>query len=280
MPYKDLLVHLDDGKGCARRIDVAVRLAAQHGAHLTGIFPIVEIPLLHHIREQIPPDLRASMAAEAQALADTALQAFRQAAAAGGVAHDAKVAHALGRTLTSVLSVHARCMDLLVLGQVDPDERPYVAPHRPEEIVLSCGRPVLILPHDGARATLGERVLIGWDGSREAALVISQAMPFLRRASSVHVVSVKPESTASGEGEPSGAEVGVHLARHEVEVEVKSIETDRMPVGDALLAFAEDYGCDLLVMGASARSRLRELVLGGATRTILKDATLPVLMAH
>jgi nucleotide-binding universal stress UspA family protein len=63
MSYRDLLVHLDDSKGCARRIDAAVRLAAQHGAHLTGIYPIVEIPLLHYIREQIPPDLRASMAA-------------------------------------------------------------------------------------------------------------------------------------------------------------------------------------------------------------------------
>lgn len=280
MPYKDLLVHLDDSRGCARRIDAAVRLAAQHGAHLTGIYPIVEIPLLHYIRKQIPPDVRTSMAAEAQTLADRALEAFRQAAQAGGVAHEAKVAHALDATLTSALSIHARCVDLLVLGQVDPDERPYVAHHRPEEIVLSCGRPVLILPHDGARGTLGERILLGWDGSREAALVVSQAMPFLRRASSVHVVSVDPESASSGEGEASGADIGVHLARHEVKLEVRSIETDRMPVGDALLAFAADHGCDLLVMGASARSRLRELVLGGATRTILRRMTLPVLMAH
>jgi nucleotide-binding universal stress UspA family protein len=280
MSYRDLLVHLDDSKGCARRIDAAVRLAAQHGAHLTGIYPIVEIPLLHYIREQIPPDLRASMAAEAQTLAERALEAFRQAAEARGVGHEGKIARALDTTLTSVLSMHARCVDLLVLGQVDPDERLHVAHQRPEEIVLSCGRPVLILPHDGAHATLGERILIGWDGSREAALVVNQAMPVLRRASSVHVVSADPESTAFGEGEASGADIGVHLARHEVKAEVKAIETGRMAVGDALLAFAEDHGCDLLVMGASARSRLRELVLGGATRTILKRMTLPVLMAH
>ncbi len=280
MPYKDLIVHLDDRKSCASRIDAAVRLAARHDAHLTGIYPMLEIPLLHYVREQIPPDVRAGMTKEAQALADRALEAFRQAAAAGGVAQATKVPHALDTTLTSVLSLHARCVDLLVLGQVDPDERPYVAHHRPVEIVLSCGRPVLILPHGGARETLGERILIAWDGSREAALAVSHAVPFLQRASSVHVVSADPESTSTGEGQASGGDIGVHLARHDVEVEVRSIETGRTPVGDALLAFAAEQGCDLLVMGASARSRLRELVLGGATQTVLRRMTLPVLMAN
>jgi nucleotide-binding universal stress UspA family protein len=105
-------------------------------------------------------------------------------------------------------------------------------------------------------------------------------MPILEQAASVLVVSINPKSTPLGHGEVPGADIAVHLARHKVEVEVDSVEMDRMEIGDALLSFATDRGRDLLVMGAYAHARVRELVLGGATRTILKSMTLPVLTAH
>jgi nucleotide-binding universal stress UspA family protein len=109
---------------------------------------------------------------------------------------------------------------------------------------------------------------------------VSDALPLLQRAEAVLVVSVNPKSTPLGHGELPGADIALHLARHNVEVDVQSVETDRMEVGEALLSFAADRGCDLLVMGAYAHSRVRELVLGGATRTILKGMTLPVVMSH
>jgi nucleotide-binding universal stress UspA family protein len=280
MPYKDLLVHLDDSKGCSKRIDAAVRLAAQHGAYLTGVYPIVEIPLLNYIREQIPPDIRASMDAEARALAEAARKNFRKAAERGGVSYGARTDHALDTTLTDVVNMHARYADLVVLGQVNLDEPPYVGHHLPEEVVLASGRPALIVPYDWSLEVLGERVLIAWDASREAARAVSDAMPILEKATSVLVVSINPKSTPLGHGEVPGADIAVHLARHKVKVEVESVEMDRMEIGDALLSFATDRGCDLLVMGAYAHSRMRELMLGGATRTILKSMTLPVLMAH
>jgi len=280
MTYKDLLVHLDDSKACARRVDAAVRLAEQHGAYLTGVYPIVEIPLLNAIRERIPRDLRASMDAEAQRQAEAALKSFREAAERRGVAYEARTDHALDTTLASVLSMHARYADLVVLGQVNPDEPPYVSRHLPEEVVLSSGRPALIVPHDWAPGPLGERVIVAWDASREAARAVSDAMPILEQAASVLVVSINPESTPLGHGEVPGTDIAVHLARHKVEVEVQSVEMDRMEIGDALLSFATDRGRDLLVMGAYAHARVRELMLGGATRTILKSMTLPVLMAH
>jgi nucleotide-binding universal stress UspA family protein len=280
MTYKDLLVHLDDSKVCAKRVDAAVRLAGQHGAYLTGVYPIVEIPLLNYIREQIPRDIQASMDAEAKALAEAAFKSFREAVERGGVAYGARTDHALDTTLASVLSMHARYADLVVLGQVSPDEPPYVGRHLPEEVVLSSGRPALIVPYDWAPGPLGERVLIAWDASREAARAVSDAMPILEQAASVLVVCINSKSTPLGHGKLPGADLALHLARHKVEVKVQSVEMDRMEIGDALLSFATDRGCDLLVMGAYAHSRVRELVLGGATRTILKSMTLPVLMAH
>jgi nucleotide-binding universal stress UspA family protein len=280
MSYKDLVVHLDDTRCCRKRIDAAVRLAGQHGAHLTGVYPIVEIPLLNYIREEIPPNIQASMDAEAKALAEAALKNFREAAERGGVSYEARTDHALGTTLARLVSMHARYADLVVLGQVDPDEPPYVGIDLPEEVVLASGRPVLVVPHDWAPGSLGERVLIAWDASREAARAVSDAMPILEQAESVLVVSINPTSTPLGHGEAPGADIALHLARHGIEVKVQSVETDRMEIGGALLSFATDHGRDLLVMGAYAHSRVRELVLGGATRTILKSTTLLVLMAH
>ena len=280
MAYKDLLVHLDDSRGCAKRIDAAVRLAGQHGAHLTGVYPLVEIPLLNYIREQIPRDIQASLEAEAKAQAETALTGFREAAERGGVAYETRTDHALDTTLANVLSMHARYADLAVLGQVKPEEPPYIGSHLPEEVVLASGRPVLVVPYDWAAGRLGERVLIAWDASREAARAVSDALPILERAESVLVVSVNPRQTPLGHGELPGADIALHLARHEIDVEVQSIEVDQMDVGEALFSFAADGARDLLVMGAYAHSRVRELVLGGATRTVLERMTLPVLMAH
>lgn len=280
MAYKDLLVHLDDSKSCASRIEVAIGLAARHDAHLTGFYPIVEISLLSYIRAEIPRDIRASMDAEAKALAHAALARFRTAAERGGIAYDARTDHALDTTLARVVSMHARYADLVVLGQVDPEEPPYVGSDLPEQVVLASGRPVLVVPHDWAPRWLGERVLIAWDASREAARAVSDALPLLQRAEAVLVASVNPKSTPLGHGELPGADIALHLARHKIEVEVQSVETDRMDIADALLSFASDRGCDLLVMGAYAHSRVRELVLGGTTRTILNSMTLPVLMAH
>ena len=280
MAYKDLLVHLDDSKGCAKRVEAAVRLAGQHGAHLTGVYPIVEIPLLNYIREQIPRDIQARMDAEAKALAEAALKGFREAAERGGVAYETRTDHALDTTLANVLSMHARYADLVVLGQVNPDEPPYAGHHLPEEVVLASGRPMLVVPYIGAPAMIGRRVMVAWDASREAARAVSDALPILERAESVLVVSVNPESTPLGHGEVPGADIGAHLVRHGVKVEVERVAAGELSVGEALLSHIADRGADLLVMGAYAHSRVRELVLGGATRTILKSMTVPVLMAH
>jgi nucleotide-binding universal stress UspA family protein len=280
MSYKDLLVHLDDSTSCARRVDAAVRLAARYGAHLTGFYPIVEIPLLHYIRDHIPPDVRASMAAEAQVGAKAALEVFRQAAERSGVAYEPRTEPVLATALPSVLSMHARYADLLVLGQMGPDEPSDAGSDLPEKVVLASGRPVLVVPHDWAPGRLGERVIVAWDASREAARAVSDARPILERAESVLVVSINPKSTPLGHGQLPGVDIALHLARHEIAAEVQVFETDRMDAGDALLSIAADRGCDLLVMGAYAHPRMVQLVLGGVTRTVLEGMTLPILMAH
>ena len=137
-----------------------------------------------------------------------------------------------------------------------------------------------MIPYIGPAPTLGQRVTVAWDASREAARAVNDALPLLVRAQAVDVVTVNPSDSPFGHGEDPGADIALHLARHDIQVEVRRIETRDLDVANTVLSHIADRGSDLVVMGAYGHSRLRELVLGGVTRTILRDMTVPVLMAH
>ncbi|MGH6943153.1 MAG: universal stress protein, partial [Geminicoccaceae bacterium] len=122
--------------------------------------------------------------------------------------------------------------------------------------------------------------VVAWDASRAAARAVSDALPLLERAKSVTVVSVNPRPNLFGHGEVPGADIALHLARHGLKVEVHRLEARDIDTANAILSYVADAGCDLLVMGGYGHSRLRELVLGGVTRTMLGEMTVPVLMAH
>ena len=151
---------------------------------------------------------------------------FREAAERSGVAYETRTDHALDTTLASVLSMHARYADLVVLGQVDPDEPPYVGHCPPEQVVLSSGRPALIVPYRWPLDTLAERVLIAWDASREAARAVSDALPILAAGDFRARGERQPEEHAARPRRAAGRRHRLHLARHEIEVEVRSVERD------------------------------------------------------
>lgn len=180
-----------------------------------------------------------------------------------------------------VAAVHGRYADLIILGQLDPHDAlaPLIRP-RPEEVALLAGRPILVVPYVGTFEQIGQRVLVGWDESREATRAVNDAIPLLEGASSVTVIAVDPKQGRDCHGEIAGADIALHLARHNVAVEVEHTSSAGIDVGNTLLSRARDLEADLLVMGAYGHSRVRELILGGATRTVLASMTLPVLMAH
>jgi nucleotide-binding universal stress UspA family protein len=137
---------------------------------------------------------------------------------------------------------------------------------------------VLIVPRYGVFGTVGERVLIAWNGSREATRAAHDALPLLKRATKVTVLSIDPDHD-SQRRVPS-ADITLHLARHGVAAEADSTVALDIAVGDVLLSRAADLGADLIVMGGYGHSRVREMVLGGATRHLLQHMTVPVLMSH
>lgn len=276
MSYKTILVHIDAGKRCAPRVDVGIRLAQQHDAHLVALYAIAPFePPGYAIAEMGPAIIEAQRSVAANGLA-RAERAFNDQVSAAGLGN-AEWRSAID-VLVDAMTMHARYADLVVIGQTDAAEDSDVPRDFPERLVLAAGRPVLILPNVGNFATIGKRILVAWNASREATRAVTDAVPLLQRADNVHVMAVNPK--AREHGSVPGADIGLYLARHGVRVEVKTDHGAEIDVGNELLSRAADLDADLIVMGGYGHSRLKEWVLGGATRTILESMTVPVLMSH
>ena len=280
MTYRNLLVQVDESRSCARRVELAVELAAAHDAHLTGVYIVSEPSPASFVHPYLPPDLTVSLQQEMRARADAALARFAEVAGRNQVAFETRVDRVLYTEIAEALATHARYVDLVILGQFDPDDPAAEPRYLPEQVILGCGRAALVVPYIGPAATFGERAVVAWDASREAARAVNDALPLLERAKAVSVVSVNPGAQPFGHGEEPGADIGLHLARHGIKVAVERVEARELDAANAILSHLASQGADLLVMGAYGHSRMREFVLGGVTRTILAEMTVPVLMSH
>lgn len=277
MTLKDILVHVDDGEASAARLQTAVELAKDHDAHLIGVYVMVlpEIPAF--VAAQMPPEVIEVQRTALREAAEKAEKAFSKAVSSAGL-NSSEWRTGEG-DLVDVVSLHARYCDLAVVGQRNPeDETPTDLPDR---LILSVGRPVLVVPYAGSYPNLTGKVMVAWDGSRLAARAVNDALPILARASDVAVMAVNPDEAEAGHGDVPSADVCAHLARHGVRAEAQHVQTDgTVGIGDMLLSRAADEGACMFVMGAYGHARWRELVLGGVTRHLLDHMTLPVLMSH
>jgi nucleotide-binding universal stress UspA family protein len=276
MALKDLLVHVDNSKACAARVEAAMRLARSNQAHLTGIYvlPVISIP--GYAEAQIPLEVIEAQRQAARAQATEAEKLFRSASEKAGISSEWR---SVEDDFAHAVTLHARYVDVAVMGQVDKSD-PMAISGLVERVMLDAGRPVLVIPYIGAGNTLGERVLIAWNASREAIRAVHDALPLLQKAKSVTVMAINPPAGEGGDGDIPAADISLHLARHGVKAEADHVEAHDIAVGDMLLSRAADKGTDLIVMGGYGHSRLRELVLGGATRHMLEHMTVPVLMSH
>jgi nucleotide-binding universal stress UspA family protein len=278
MTFKDILVHVDETRSCSARLELAVRLATAHEAHLTGLH--VRPPL--RVPGAIVPDyggalsrLRDEYCEEA---AVTARSLFEKAVA--GRTLSTEYREASGDVIDTVV-LHAKYADLVVIGQTDMEAADFANDrHLADHVVLAAGVPVLVVPFVGRYAEPGRRILVGWNVSREARRAIGDAMPFLKTADWVKVLAINPADGIDGHGDVVGADICLHLVRHGIPALCESLDAPDMSIGAMLLSRAAEDGADLLVMGGYGRSRLRELVLGGATRHVLHHMTLPVLLSH
>lgn len=275
MSFTDILVHVDESTSCEARLALAARLADAHQAHLTGLYTRLLPRLPAYVSAQLGPEIQLLQDKHAAEVAARAEEAFERVTTLAGFAGEWRVAE--GDAVEAV-TLHTRYADLAIVGQTDPEseDQSRLADH----LVLDAGRPVLVVPYVGRYETVGRKVLVAWNASREATRAVSDAMPFLKAAHKVSVLVINPTGGPGGHGEVPGADICLHLARHGVKAEAEYLKAEDIDVGNLLLSRIADEDADLLVMGAYGRSRLREIVLGGATRHILDHMTVPVLMSH
>ena len=278
MTYRSLLVHLDSAPQAAARVDHAIALAQAMDCHLVGLAPtgLLTLPMAPEAAATLG-DFSALAWELLQEQAQQAATRFREACATAGL----RSCEALTDTADSAGSLvrHAHCSDLVLLSQPDPGQPGQGAQRAMvEQVLLHSARPSLLLPYTGSPKPLGRHALVAWDDSREATRAISDALPLLRRAERVQVLSWR-ESEADEPMAPRLAALRQWLAWQGVAAEVREEYSD-IGIAEALLSRAADQDCDLIVMGAYGHTRLAERVLGGATRGLLQAMTVPVLMSH
>jgi nucleotide-binding universal stress UspA family protein len=275
---KDIVVNLGLGARDPAG-DFAISVASTFEAHLLGVAFSYEPIIPGTVMGGIPPEFIESQRIELDKKARAAITRFEQAAKRAGISAESNIISASISGAADRLGRLARRFDLVVVGQADREKSV------PDEVVdegalFDSGRPVIFVPFIQKGGLKLDRVMVCWDGSRAATRAIADSLPFLQKAKQVDVVMVANGRSKAKSDEIPGADLGQHLARHGLKVEVKRITSPDIDVPSTILSYAADSSADMIVMGGYGHSRLREFVLGGVTRGILETMTVPALMSH
>lgn len=275
---RSILLHLDASPRSGHRLALTHELAARHAARVTALYASAPMALslpyamtqgteeLLPMLQQLDIDYRDNARALFDRAESTESHPFVWRELTGG-AVIAGVAHA------------ALCSDLTILGQHDASDPLTVGVPSDfvPSVLLASGRPALVMPWVDTGTTCGRNPLIAWKATRESAHALTAAIPFLRHSERIHLTIADDDGTAA----ERATAIAEYVRSHGVQAPIlRHASVPAATAGDALLSLAADVGADLLVMGCYGHSRARELVLGGASRTILQTMTLPVLMAH
>ena len=275
---KDIALHLSADTKHEAAANYAVSVADAFGAHLAAITFAYEPVSLVTLMGGVPPaDFINAQRALAEEAAKAAMTKFGETARRVGVAADVRLEIVDFVDAADIFGHFARRFDLSIVGQTNPD---VVGPQNLiiEAALFQSGRPVVVVPYIQKTGLALDRVLVCWDGGRQAARAIADALPFLHRAKAIEVVTVATEPLKSDD--LPDTDIARHLARHDLKVDLKRIVRRGIDVADSIVSYAADVSADFIVMGGYGHSRLREVILGGTTRGLLSSMTIPTLMSH
>lgn len=267
MGIRDILVHLDNSAASVARLDVAIAYARKHDARLRGLYLIT-----HFFYEP--------RAIGEKADSDKAEQLFTNRTSEAGIASEwvFQDCSVMGSNVSDLITMYAYYTDLIVLGQANLSAPVINVPtDLVERVILSSGRPVLVVPYSGTFPVAGDRIMIAWKAGRESIRALNDALPLMHKAHSVVIVEgIKGNETSDSSLEP----VKEFLLKHNINVTLDSISSGNFPIGDMLLNNVCEKKIDLLVMGAFAPNRRGKLELSPVAQHVLKHLTAPVLMSH
>lgn len=279
MDFKNILIHLDHSSGCQNRLTTAFDLAKTFDAKLNGLFVVPDYVVPSYVEAQISVDLITDVTEKAIARAKEKLAEYQKLADDAGVSMESQVVE--GQVIP-ILREHSKYSDLLLLGQDQPDDPDNASYGLADALLFEGGCACLVVPHSGKLGAPGKRVLVTWNASRESARALREAMPFLTRAESIVVLSSEPDDGYDdiARGHPHAQELSRFLESHGIEAVSSGISDPDISASDAIIGQAADMDADLIVMGAYGHARLREIILGGVTRDLLKQSPVPLLLAH
>lgn len=279
MEYKNILLHLDHSSGCRNRLETAFEIARRYGATITGLFVVPNYVVPSYVEAQISVDLITDVTEKAIARATQTLADYQRLA---DEANATMEAHVLEGQVIPILREHSKYADLLLLGQDQPDDPDNTSYGLADALLFEGACACMVVPHSGKVEAPGKRVLVTWNASRESAHALREAMPFLSGAESVVVLSTEPDGidTDIARGHPHAQELARFLESHGIDSVSSGISDTDMSPSEAITGQAADMNADLIVMGAYGHARLREIILGGVTRDLLKQAPVTLLLAH
>lgn len=274
MSYKDLLVLIDPADRGNNVVECAANLAVQHDAHLTGLYVGYD-PLIGFAETQIPAELLQTHQEQLTRAEEKARTDFGAACRRAGVDNEWRTASEAKMTS---LMLSARYADLVVMGGNAASTVDLVAHRYADNVVMSAGRPVLLIPENYQWDGGFRQPMVAWDASREATRAVHDALPLLKSAQKVIIMEIADRDDIIARD--PGSDIARHLARHNLKTESAHAVKSELSVGDQLLSASVDHGADVLVAGAYGHSRLRELALGGVTRHLMMHLTVPMLFSH
>ncbi|HEV7434832.1 MAG TPA: universal stress protein [Pseudorhizobium sp.] len=278
MTYKTIVAVLDSPAHAAQITDFALAVAAKYDAHVLGLHAetLAAVPLIAPMEIPDPAAIEALQAASRRETAEVEKIFRERIAREGRSAEWRSFVSSAGYAGSSVMET-VRAADLVVASQGDPasDSRSEL-----ENLLFDTGRPILLVPYVMKHPKDIRRVMIAWNGSREAARATFDSLPFLKSAESVEIFCVDPPERANEEPDMAGVELAEALARHDVNVTLTTREGGSVPAATAIENRLADNSVDLLVMGAYGTSRWWEMLFGGVTRSLLESMTALSLMSR
>src|SRR5258706_7421237 len=275
---KDIIVNLEHKIARDPAREFAITIAETFDTHPAGIAFAHAPDFPGYVMLEIPSDILAQMIAESEKAALAAIERFEAAGRRSLVSSEHRLIKAIGAAAPVILSILARRFDLSVFMQSGPDG--VDNDDMIETSLFQSGRPLIVMPHIQRDGLKLDHLVCCWDGSRAAARAINDALPLLVKATTVDLLIVLNEKTNSNTNVIRGAEMAKHLARHDVKVQIETVPAADIDVTNAILSYVAGNSATLIVMGGYGHAKLREVILGGVTRDMLKSMTVPVFMSH
>jgi nucleotide-binding universal stress UspA family protein len=275
---KDIIVNLEHDLSRDQARDFAITVAEAFDAHVAGVAFAYAPEFPGYVMLEIPPNIVAAMVEESKKAAEAAIKRFDEAARRSLLSAEHRLVRTVGVQAPALFAALARRFDLSIFRQSSPDGA--ANDDMIESSLFETGRPVVVVPYIHKDGLKLDRVVCCWDGGRAAARAINDALPLLAKADKVDLLIIENDKTKNETTEIRGVEMASHLARHDVKVEIEIVPAPDIDVADAILSHVADESGTLIVMGGYGHAKLREIILGGVTRAMLKSMTVPVFMSH